>query len=381
MANGEIEIQADIHSENEEVEVFNFDSWSQECGLSRKTTQLLYKEDLTTKNALLLLGKVDIDGLSLTLGQRKVMQAAIKDLQMVKSKTLTQKEDVSPSSDQTILGAANVTNGTVNPDHQEQTFDLPCLRTQNIDLLTPGKNFNELITESQNLKECSNKSQFTSRLAFDPRAILSMKARRQKALHITEFLPETTKRRRQSRRKDLVLTTRGTNEDQVVIKTEEDHPYSGIYLSEWGAANCRLMNALLERGLLARSEVEFYLAYTTKIFEWSQKYELESVLEYDYRYRELQAEHGFKWGVVSPDMELYILERHQNQKHQYRRPGIRKYNRAPLQTQSATEGNQPIQTQECGMFKATGRCSFGADCRYIHPTKINEPKYQINERQ
>ena len=69
----------------------------------------------------------------------------------------------------------------------------------------------------------------------------------------------------------------------------------------------RLLNHLLCTGQLPRADIVFYLAYTTKIYEFTEKYEWSSVLNYDYNYRELQAKHKFKWGTLSPHMELQLL--------------------------------------------------------------------------
>jgi len=60
------------------------------------------------------------------------------------------------------------------------------------------------------------------------------------ALHITQFLSEKSKRRRQNRRKENVL--RSDAEETLVLKTEDEHPYLGILIEEWGAANMRLLN-------------------------------------------------------------------------------------------------------------------------------------------
>ena len=93
-----------------------------------------------------------------------------------------------------------------------------------------------------------------------------------------------------------------------MLKTDNDHPYSGIRIEEWGAANCRVLNSLLAKGILSRDHVEYYLAYIAKIYEFASKYEWQNVLKYDHQYRKLQAEHGFLWGVTPPppppDMEL-----------------------------------------------------------------------------
>ena len=51
----------------------------------------------------------------------------------------------------------------------------------------------------------------------------------------------------------------------------------------------KLMNFLMSTGDLSRDKVEFYLAYTMQIFEMADVYEWSSILQFDQRYRELQA--------------------------------------------------------------------------------------------
>ena len=102
----------------------------------------------------------------------------------------------------------------------------------------------------------------------------------------------------------------GTNVDNsVVLQSDDRHPYSGITLSEWGASNTRIMAHLLKSGQLAADKIDYYLAYTTTIFEYYELYEWEGVLEFDHSYRERQAEHQFQWGYIPPHMELSLLAR------------------------------------------------------------------------
>ena len=63
-----------------------------------------------------------------------------------------------------------------------------------------------------------------------------------------------------------------------------------VYLSqcEWSAANLRLMHHMIVEGQLPRSSSDDYLAYTVMIHEFTGKYDWQSVLDYDVRYRELQ---------------------------------------------------------------------------------------------
>ena len=88
-------------------------------------------------------------------------------------------------------------------------------------------------------------------------------------------------------------------------QSEED--LSGITIAEWGAANMKLMNFLMSTGDLSRDKVEFYLAYTMKIFEMADVYEWSSILQFDQRYRELQAAHGFPWGDMRMALQMQLL--------------------------------------------------------------------------
>ena len=167
-------------------------------------------------------------------------------------------------------------------------------------------------------------------------------------MHITTFITEHCKQRRQNRRKEFIIKS-GTNDTEtLVLKPDDEHPYLGIYIEEWGAANMRLINHLLCKGQLSRDETQFYLAYTTKIYEFAEKYDWNSVLNYDYNYRELQAEHKFKWGTFSPHTELQLL-----------------VPKRPKQ-QSGRNGPGQLAREDCKLFKASGSCPFGATCKFQH---------------
>ena len=59
---------------------FQFDKWAADAGLTRATEKVLRVEELTTKQALILVEPGDLIGLGLTLGQRKLLQDAIRRL-------------------------------------------------------------------------------------------------------------------------------------------------------------------------------------------------------------------------------------------------------------------------------------------------------------
>ena len=64
----------------------------------------------------------------------------------------------------------------------------------------------------------------------------------------------------------------------------------------------------MRSGSLRSADVEFYLSYTTQIYDFASKYDWESLLDFDYQYRERQAEHSFVWGAMTTHMELQLLK-------------------------------------------------------------------------
>jgi hypothetical protein len=58
-------------------------------------------------------------------------------------------------------------------------------------------------------------------------------------------------------------------------------------MEEWGTANCRLMSYLLQEGKLSRKDIDYYLAYTTKINDMASKFTWQSILSFDRQYREV----------------------------------------------------------------------------------------------
>ena len=96
------------------------------------------------------------------------------------------------------------------------------------------------------------------------------------------------------------------DDGSIAVKNNEGEPYH-ITIAEWGAANMRLMNHLLQTGDLPRDQVEYYLAYTMQIFKLSDTYDWASVMMFDNRCRELQAEHGFVWGDMRLAFQMQVL--------------------------------------------------------------------------
>ena len=211
---------------------FNFGIWEDNHHLNRKTCTVLHQQDMDTLPALKLVQAEDLAPLGLTTGQRRLAVAAIEGLQ------IDETRDIPP---------------VVVTDQEEGLAKEPISTDIHATgLLEAGKEFDDFFKGDANqVRDCRD----TRKMFLDPRTILTIKAQSKKVVHITQFLSEKTKKRRSSRRKEIVLSASGSSSDNIVIKTEDEHPYSGIFLDEWGAANCRLMNHLINVGQLDRKDI------------------------------------------------------------------------------------------------------------------------------
>jgi hypothetical protein len=124
--------------------------------------------------------------------------------------------------------------------------------------------------------------------------VLTVKARKAEVTHIIDFLTEDVIRRRRLANKN------------------EENAYFNISMEEWGAANCRLMSYLLQEGKLSRKDIDYYLAFTTKIYDIASKFTWQSILSFDRQYREVQAEFNMQWGTFSPQLEYQLLQHKAN---------------------------------------------------------------------
>lgn len=74
--------------------LFDFISWCDTNGLKKETTELLTKQDLDTKDALVLITESDVTKPDMTLGQRKLLAKAIGKLHKHSNTTLIDSEPV-----------------------------------------------------------------------------------------------------------------------------------------------------------------------------------------------------------------------------------------------------------------------------------------------
>ena len=271
-------------------EEFNLQDWCKDAGLSRKTESTLTKEELVTPEALVTLETGEIRELGLPIGQRKLFQLAIAAMKQAKDSTKGNGVHV-PVDKAAVDGghhtdgatggqageggchldgtadvlAASATSLTIKDIRQQgKALDALFMAPQQSSGPTPGGPMPTTIQPTPGLPLNGTGFSPPSMNYGDPRTILTLKSSGQKVVHITQFLTESTKKHLRGRSQGIVLSTGRDN--NVVIRTEDEHPYQGVTISEWGAANARLMAHLLQTGALCKEDVEYYLAYTTQFF-------------------------------------------------------------------------------------------------------------------
>ena len=211
---------------------------------------------------------------------------------------------------------------------------------------------------------------------MNPRAVLTMRAINKKVLHITQFLSEKAKKKLQKRRREVLLSTSDevTGQDRLLVQSNEQHPYAGITIDEWGAANLRLLHHIIATSQLLVSKIEFYMAYTVSIFDFVPKYEWPSIMDFDYTYREQQAQLNFQWGEINSALEMQLLVPKQHTGYDRFNQHRRRTTRNP-----PNFNRNPGTPEECRQWKINrGYCPFGERCKYTHP---DLPRNNLNPNQ
>ena len=379
MANG--------NEEEQEVEEtpFDFIEWGRVAGLKKKTTDLLKKQDLDTAEVFLELTPGDVAALDITIGQARSFKAALCKLGneafIGKDTGEEQKKPTGPEDDPDMIPAGQK---APNKEHEailnagellDQLFKdpdgAPALDKQrderagrNDDLPHGAAGYTPPATGGI--------------MQYDPRVMLTIRAVRKKALHIKDFVSDSVKTRIAKKRREELKVHQGP-EGAISLHPVEDGAFY-ISQSEWGSANMRLLNQLLKSGDLPRGKFEYYMTFTAMIHELASVYDWLSVLEYEDRYREEQAESGAEWGMPAPHLDYLLLvpkrradqhnqppqirsqkKKHQNRPKQF--PGGQGYQRSAPAPKQELEQEQEI----CKLFASSGgECKFGDKCKYMH---------------
>ena len=131
---------------------------------------------------------------------------------------------------------------------------------------------------------------------------------------------------------------------------------SSVNPHQWSAANARIMYELMTQQKWSAEKLADYMAYIVKIAELAICYDWQSVLAYDYQYRQLQATLKFPWASDTPHLHQTVLK-------EQKVMGSNKF--LQRKTKFIRPADPCTGKEICIKFN-TGECSFGGKCRYIH---------------
>ena len=326
---------------------FVFTEWVDACNLSKKTVQTLRKEECMNKATLKLLTSRDVNKMDLAVGQARLLRVALQGV----GNTISVDDE--PQT-KTTSGGGGTSN---DPDDPNVILEEAGGELERI--LQAGGAGSAEAAEAQFPLEVGTQRGGHGRGDgyCDPLMILTVKSSAKKAHQILNYLPETTKARI-NRRKREQFSLATTSDGAITLKTEEQGTYY-ISFDEWSGANMRLGAELLKQGELKLGEIVYYMAYTAMISDLAARYEWMSILEFDKRYRELQAAHGFPWGTDHPHTERHVLIP--------RRPAPP--NKPKVGGWSKKGGHGEDATQEkplCRDYLSRNGCNYGPNCRFRH---------------
>ena len=331
----------------EGAEAFDFEAWATQHKLSRKTTAGLRKDECTTLETLKLATAEDVNRMDVAVGQIRILRQALgalgNPIKVVDEKRQDLPQQVDHQADDVQAEAVLAEAGR----ELEDLVGADPLRLGEEDEPETGTG-NLLPTGASEGARGIGAPPPTmgTRGLCDPLMLLTVKSTTTKALQIINYLPESVRSRVNRKRREHVSLA-SLADGGFTLKTDNSAAYY-VTFEEWSAANMRLAAHLLKLGQLTPSRVVYYMAYTAMMSDLATQYEWSSCLEYDTRYRELQAEHGFDWGTQHAHTERHILA--PKRQNSWKGVGGDKVKTAPL----------------CRQFLAYGACRFGKSCDFRH---------------
>ena len=340
---------------------FNFDGWCNEHELDREITRVLRAQHLDKFDQLQEIGDSELTRIGLSVGHGLQLRRALIALgnsHLYREKTATNSQKEAESEDEFEDSREYVPEsrpesrprgGERNKTALDAAEDaLEALMSSGSDITLPGTG------SSQGESPALTRTASRFKDLHDPRMLLTVKASSKKARKILQFVTDKVKERIQKRKKDRLVFTQ-SEDGAILFKPAEEEVHS-ITMAEWGAANMRLLSDLLGSGELAYTDVEFYLAYTMQIYELSERFEWASLMEFDNRYREIQAEYGFRWGDMRFASQIQLLT-----------PRTSKPQLGPRRTPYTAP------KEDCKKWLASGGkfCPFGSNCRFQHKSLQN----------
>ena len=361
--NGE---QPDADNEDQ-TPPFNMTAWADQWRIKRKTITAMSKEEYTDLQVLRAMEASDVASLDVTGGQARALKMGLTALGNPNFKP--------PSTTPTPEGEVGVIPPKETAPLTKDKAEDPAGQTGSTRaILQAGGDYEKLMQmmASAALEDPSPTSSIsrgyvppgaaTGRArggvgGYDPTMLLTLRATTKKAHLCANFVPELVKERIAKRRRETIHWEEGSD-GTFSIKTEaRQTPY--LTAAEWGAASIRVLHHMRTEGELEDVDLTDYLTYMVVIFEFASIYDWNSILEFDVRYREAQAQSGFRWGCEAGSLQTLCLKARRTEA-----PGgetgaggkrKKKKKRAPV-----PEG------EVCKNFLHKGECEYGEDCRYEH---------------
>ena len=352
--------------------------WALEHQLSRKTTAALNKEECNSMEALKLVTADDINRMEVPVGQIRLLREAVRTLgnpitvvdppALIPPPVPTRTQDKEPLDPE----------GGPSVDPNVEALRLAGLALLAANQAKDGEEGDALHAEEEAAGGGPGKGgtpptslpavpgggphvgayHWSGSGGEDPLLILTAKSLTNRALKIVDFLLEPAKSRvSRSRREQVTFSSMGNG--GIALKAEESSHYY-ISIEEWVGANMRLMAQLITTGALAQTKVLYYVAYTTMIADLAVTSDWQSVLQFDSRYRELQADRQFAWGTrLSHEQQQHVRPKASPQ------PPKQKGGKASKAHTSYSSDDI------CRQFAARGQCMFGDQCKFRHGSPGN----------
>ena len=172
-------------------------------------------------------------------------------------------------------------------------------------------------------------------------------AKGERVLRIVDFVDKIV-----TNTEDRTISDLGNT--KLVISSGPKKPkLESLSIAQWVVGNTRIFHSLLSSGKLPfAQDVQHYLAYTVKIMELSSKFSWPSLLQYDDKFRHIQAVYNYPWSFDSHHLHTVILE-------------PKRYAGGKSTSGSAPANFSPDGRVICRNFNRVKGCSL-ADCHFAH---------------
>ena len=305
----------------EDIPEFDLIAWSTDHSLKRRTTDALSRQDYSNKEVLLLMMPGDMAALDITGGQARLLRKALGNPAFKATDNGVQRDE-SQRGDQPGQDDPRP-DSEVDPGEALPRHIGDAERHSHEEVLRAGEVLDRILRDSTASLQPAINVDGESRVrpvvgsactaagvpmgeGYDPHMVLTIRATAKKALQVREFVPDQVRQRLAKKKRETLRWVEAAD-GSFSIQADDQAP-AYLTQAEWGAANMRIMSHLIKVGDLQRLRVEEYMAYTVIVHELASRYDWASVLEFDVRYREQQAENGFRWGTPARHLESLLLQ-------------------------------------------------------------------------